>query len=60
MLVKFDPVRGSAPILSRGGARYFVTFIDDFSRKLWVYLMRKKSEVFARIKAWRAEVEKET
>uniref|UniRef100_UPI004040373B hypothetical protein n=1 Tax=Areca yellow leaf disease phytoplasma TaxID=927614 RepID=UPI004040373B len=35
-------VWGPAPVLSRGGARYFVTFIDDFSRKLWVYLMRRK------------------
>jgi 5'-3' exoribonuclease 2 len=36
------------------GNRYFVTFIDDFSRKLWTYLIKKKSEmieVFARFKS---------
>jgi hypothetical protein len=26
--------------------RYFVTFIDCFSRVTWVYLMKNKSEVF--------------
>ena len=33
--------------------------IDDFSRKLWIYFMREKSEVFTKFKIWRAEVEKE-
>ena len=58
-LVHLD-VWGPVPILARGGARYFVTFIDDFSRRVWVYLIREKLEVFARFKAWRAEVKKET
>ena len=51
-------VWGPAPVSARGGARYFVTFIDNFSKRVWVYLIREKSEVFARFKAWRAEVEK--
>jgi hypothetical protein len=25
--------------------RYFLTFIDDFSRKTWVYFLKRKSEV---------------
>ena len=36
-------VWGLAPVSARGGSRYFVTFIDDFFRRLWVYLIRKKS-----------------
>ena len=36
-----------------------MTLIDDFSRKLWIYFMREKSEVFTKFKIWRAEVEKE-
>jgi hypothetical protein len=36
---------------------YFLTFIDDFSRKVCVYLMRHKSETFAKFKLWKAEVE---
>ena len=29
-----------------GGCRYYVLFIDDFSRHSWIYPMRNKSEVF--------------
>ena len=43
-------VWGPAPTKSHGGARYFVTFMDDYSRKLWVYFMREKSEVFEKFK----------
>ena len=28
--------------VSVGGNRYFITFIDDFNRKLWVYILKKK------------------
>jgi len=31
---------------SIGGKQYFVTFIDDYSRKVWVYFSKHKSEVF--------------
>ena len=27
---------GASPVASIGGARYYVTFINDFSRKVWV------------------------
>ena len=33
------------------------TFIDDYSRKVWVYFMKQKSEVFGKFKTWKAEVE---
>jgi hypothetical protein len=33
-------VWGSVRTTSRGGHMYFVIFIDDFSRKVWVYFMR--------------------
>ncbi|CAH9146225.1 unnamed protein product [Cuscuta epithymum] len=28
-----------------GGSRYFLTIVDDYSRAVWVHLMREKSEV---------------
>jgi hypothetical protein len=31
-------------ILTRGGNRYFTTFIDDFSKYSYVYLMKKKKK----------------
>jgi hypothetical protein len=38
---------------SNGGNRYYLTFVDDFSRKSWVYLMREKKEVFRYFKLGR-------
>ena len=29
-----------------GGAMYFLTFIDNFSRKIWVYVLKAKNKVF--------------
>ena len=33
--------------VSIGGSRYFVTFIDDYTRHTWVCLITKKREAFA-------------
>lgn len=52
-------VWGSSPIPSRNGALYFVTFIDDYSRNTWLYLMRHKSQVFEMFKLWKAQVERQ-
>ena len=35
-----------APVKSMGGARYFVSFIDDYSRRCWVYPIKRKVDVF--------------
>lgn len=53
-------VWGPSKVTSRGGANYFVTFIDDATRKLWVYFLKHKSDVFSVFKNWRALVENET
>jgi hypothetical protein len=34
---------GPVPIPSLGGSLYYVSFIDDFSRNIWLYLLKKKS-----------------
>jgi transposase InsO family protein len=49
-----------APVVSLGGARYFVSFIDDFSRRCWVYPIRRKADVFAVFKTFKARVELES
>jgi hypothetical protein len=33
-------------VSSLGGSRYYVTFIDDATRKTWVYCIQLKSDVF--------------
>ena len=44
-LVHFD-VWGPCPVLSLTRFKYFVTFVDDFSRVTWFYLMKSRSELF--------------
>ena len=53
-------VWGPSPVSSLGGSRFYVTFIDDFSRKVWVYFLKHKSDVFETFKKWKAEVENQT
>lgn len=43
-----------------GGSNYYVTFIDDLSKKWWVYFLKYKSNVFYALKKWRAMVENES
>lgn len=40
--------------------RYFISFIDDFSRKTWVYFLKEKSEAFEVFKKFKVMVEKAT
>ena len=51
---------GSFPVKPYGGCQYFVPFINDYSRKIWVYFLKKKDEdeVFGRFKEWKAMVKK--
>ncbi|GJS83629.1 putative RNA-directed DNA polymerase [Tanacetum coccineum] len=40
-----------------GGHKYFITFIDDYSRYTYVYLIKEKSESLDVFKIFKAEVE---
>ena len=51
---------GPSLVASLGGSRYYITFIDDSSRNMWVYFLKNKSDVFEIIKKWKAMVETET
>ena len=53
-------VRGPMSTLSLSGHEYYVTLIDDFSRKTWIYFLKTKGEVFARFKEFKALVENQT
>lgn len=48
------------PTRSFSGAKYALTFIDDFSRRSWVYFLKYKSEVFATFKTFKDFVEKQS
>jgi len=43
---------------SNGNKRYILTFIDDLSRKVWVYFLVEKSEAFDVFKKCKPLVEK--
>jgi len=51
---------GPMQTLSIGGSFYFLTFIDDFSRKIWVYFLKNKSDTFSRFLEFKAEAEKQS
>ena len=48
---------GKAPVESRGGKLYYVTFIDDKTRLTHLYLLRKKDEAPKMYKQYEAWVE---
>jgi hypothetical protein len=41
-------VCGSMSVESILRSMYYVSFIDDFSRKTWIYFLKTKDEVFSR------------
>ena len=43
---------------SQGGNFFFFNFIDDFSRKAWVYFLKNKIETFEKFKEFRAMADK--
>ncbi|CAH9141104.1 unnamed protein product [Cuscuta epithymum] len=53
-------VWGPASVSTHGGKRYFLSIIDDFSRKVWVRLLEHKSDVFVKFREWKNLVENQT
>lgn len=45
---------------SLGGRKYFLTFIDDASRKVWIYVLKTKAEVFQHFQTFHAMMKRET
>ncbi|KAE8708956.1 hypothetical protein F3Y22_tig00110332pilonHSYRG00622 [Hibiscus syriacus] len=53
-------VWGHSNTSSLGGNHYFVTFVDDFSRRVWVYSMKSKDEVLRIFLKWKNMIENQT
>ena len=53
-------VCGRMKTTSMVGCKYFVIFIDDFSRKIWLYPIKGKSECFDKFKEFKALVGKQS
>jgi transposase InsO family protein len=42
------------------GSRYFLTFIDDLSRYIWVYFLKEKSQAFSKFKEFKVAAENQS
>jgi hypothetical protein len=58
-LVHLD-VCGPMLVVSITGSMDYVSFIDDFSHKTWIYFLKTKDEVFNRFQEFKALVENQT
>ena len=45
-------VWGPCPVVSLTGFRYFVTFVDDYLRTTWLYLMKNRSKLLSNFRAF--------
>ena len=53
-------VCGPMSVHSFSGYSYYVTFINDYSRKTWIYFLKAKSKVFERFREFKTLVENQT
>ena len=56
----YSDVCGPMKTKTLGGSLYFVTFIDDHSRKIWVYTLKTKDQVLDVFKQFHALVERQS
>ena len=49
---------GPLPIVSFSSFKYFLTFIDDYSKGTWVYFFKLETEVFDMFFSYKALVDK--
>ena len=53
-------VCGKINTQSLSGAQYFLTFVDDKSRYTWVYVLKRKDQVYEKFKEFKVMIEKAT
>ncbi|GJZ08691.1 copia LTR rider [Tanacetum coccineum] len=51
---------GLSQVEPLGGKRYFISIIDDYFRRVWVYILRFKHKAFGKFKDWKKLVENQT
>jgi len=58
--VVHSDICGPFEVPSLGGSKYFITFIDEFTRMIWLYTIKLKSEALEIFKRFKILVEKES
>ena len=59
--VVHSDICGSFEVPSLGGSKYFITFVDEFTRMIWLYTIKLKSEaldIFRKFKVLKKESDK--
>ncbi|KAH9659867.1 hypothetical protein KPL70_024018 [Citrus sinensis] len=51
---------GPAQVPSLSGGRYFMSLIDDYSRKVWIYILKTKDQALEKFKVWKSLVENQS
>lgn len=50
---------GPSPYVSSEGYKYYIHFVDDFTRFTWIFPLKAKSEAFTRVTQFQAFVERQ-
>lgn len=51
---KHEYIWGSTSVHSYlGSFQYLISFTDEFSRKVWIYFMKRKDEAFGKFVEWK-------
>ncbi|GAU33426.1 hypothetical protein TSUD_380620 [Trifolium subterraneum] len=58
--VVHSDICGPIDVLSTGGNKYFITFVNEYSRMIWLYHIKAKSEAFEVFKRFKTLVEKQS
>jgi len=53
----YSDVCDSSRVITRGSRRYFLTFINDYSKFCYTYLLKSMDEVFNWFKVYKIETE---
>ncbi|GJY64724.1 retrovirus-related pol polyprotein from transposon TNT 1-94 [Tanacetum coccineum] len=51
---------GPSQVELMSGCRYFLSTVDDYSRRVWVHFLRHKNKAFSKFKEWKPMVENQT
>ena len=58
--VVHSDICGPFEVQSLGGNKYFITFVDEFSRMLWVFLIKYKSEALEMFEKFKTAAERQS
>lgn len=58
--IVYSDVYGSIQVDTLSRNKYFVSFIDNSTRKIWIFLIKQKNEVFEVFEKFKALVEKQS